>query len=593
MKFIYLAFVTHTPFVLQITMKIPTPIFSFFCVSFMSVSIWAQQDTLSTKSYDELEELITTYVSKDSTLAFKITRYYLEKASTEKNKEKMASAKGRLGFLLGQAAYLESGIAYLDEAILLYKQLDLRELEMRAHLTKGRIYNSNGLFPESIASYYKGLDIAKETADYSTYYSVINRIGWIKGSLEDYVGAIEIMQQGLRQLSDTTMVFNENIGTQHQLKVALTANIAKAFDNANMSDSSLVYVNRAFELAKPKADSCYQKTLYMLRAEAQISKNKYNLAKEDIEKYKSICGPLSKTDSLIIGGNMGKIFYGIKQYAKAIEELNRGLKAYNVPEDEEKYMEDYYKTLAKAHKKEGNIDSANYYLEKHINTTMEFDKLSKDLSTSFKNREIEEFQQELDDLTKQRSQRDSLILYGSIVGGAIIFLLILGLVRTNKERKANEIKFQNLLDKVNASLDLEPQIINTKDTELDQKTSVDVNPETTQQILDGLKKLEEQHYYLHPACSAHNVAKRIKTNTTYLSKVINTTYQKNFSTYVNDLRINYAVLKLKEDKKFRGYTVNAIATELGYKSADSFTKYFRQHTGLLPSFYIKKLNTLT
>ena len=592
MKFIYLAFVTHGPFVLQITMKIPIPAFSFFCALFMSVSIWAQKDTLSTKSYEELEELITMYVSKDSTVSFKITRYYLEKASAEKDREKIAFAKGRLGFLLGQAEYLESGIAYLDEAILLCQELDLRELEMRAHLTKGYIYNSNGLYPESIASYYKGLDIAEETADFSTYYSVINSIGWIKGSLEDYTGAVEIMQKGLSQLSDTTMVFNGDIATRHQLRIALTANISKAFENANMSDSSLVYVNRAFELVKPVEDSCVQKTLYMLRAEAQILKNRYNLAKEDIEKYKSICGPLSKNDSLIVGGNMGKVFYGTKQYAKAIEELNRGLKAYPIPEDEEKYMEDYYKILAKAHKKEGNIDSANYYLEKHINTTTESDKLSKDLSTSFKNRELEKFQQELDDLTKQRSQRDALIVYGSIAGGAIIFLLILGLVRTNKERKANEIKFQNLLDKVNASQDLEPQIINTKDTELDQKTSVDVNPETTQQILDGLKKLEEQHYYLHPACSAHNVAKRIKTNTTYLSKVINTTYQKNFSTYVNDLRVNYAILKLKEDTKFRGYTVNAIATELGYKSADSFTKYFRQHTGLLPSFYIKKLNTL-
>ncbi|WP_414674310.1 helix-turn-helix domain-containing protein [Maribacter sp.] len=40
----------------------------------------------------------------------------------------------------------------------------------------------------------------------------------------------------------------------------------------------------------------------------------------------------------------------------------------------------------------------------------------------------------------------------------------------------------------------------------------------------------------------------------------------------------------------RSYSVKAIAEEIGYKSADSSSKYFKKNTGLSPSSYIKKFN---
>ena len=172
----------------------------------------------------------------------------------------------------------------------------------------------------------------------------------------------------------------------------------------------------------------------------------------------------------------------------------------------------------------------------------------------------------------------------------VVFIIMgLALLLNYKKRKENQQKFDALFAKVTAAAKPEA-IINTKDLELEAQTTAAVNEETTQQILKGLQKLEKENYYLHPGCNAHNVAKRIKTNTTYLSKVINSEFNKNFSTYINDLRINYAIVSLKQNVQFRNYTVNAIAKELGYKSADSFTKYFKKDTGLLPSFYIKKLN---
>jgi YesN/AraC family two-component response regulator len=114
-----------------------------------------------------------------------------------------------------------------------------------------------------------------------------------------------------------------------------------------------------------------------------------------------------------------------------------------------------------------------------------------------------------------------------------------------------------------------------------------------QEILSKIEYLEEKKYYLKQECTMHNMAKRLKTNTSYLSSIINNHLNKTFSNYINELRINYAILELKNNKRLRSYSVKAISEEIGYKSADSFSKYFKEATGLTPSVYIKKISTLS
>jgi AraC-like DNA-binding protein len=573
-------------------MNFPTRLFLLFLSLCLSTVAQSQEDTLASKSYLEVRKLINATSKTDSTKAIQLAAYLLDRAEAANDKEEISNSKLGLGFIHGIVGKLEEGLPYFEAIIDEAQQDGNKDLEMKAHMLKGYMYNKQGSFSKAITPYYTGADIALEIKDYANYFSIINNIGWIKGSLEDYLGAVDIMKEGLNELSKESMVLTDSTVSKRELQMSLLTNIGKSYENANQADSSIFYVEKAIALAKPIEDSCYLKVMHVVRSQAFILKSEFVKAKQDSDVYSSICLPMNKTDSLVLSGNLGKIYYGTKKYQKAVDVLNLGLKVYNVPLEEEKYMDDYYKVMAKAHKSLGQLDSANYYFEKHINTTSEFGKLRTDLSTSFKNQEIDSFQKELDALAQEKAQKESLILYGGIAGGVVIIFLILGLLQSNKHRKENELKFKSLFDKVNAVNAPEAQVVNTKDTLLEERGSSEVNEETTQMILDGLTKLEAQHYYLHPACSAHNVAKRIKTNTTYLSKVINAAFEKNFSTYINDLRVNYAILKLKEDSKFRGYTIQAIATELGYKSADSFTKYFKQHTGLNPSFYIKKLNQI-
>ena len=201
------------------------------------------------------------------------------------------------------------------------------------------------------------------------------------------------------------------------------------------------------------------------------------------------------------------------------------------------------------------------------------------------------FKREFDELKAEKEYGQNKLNYFLLGASLIILVLLFLLLKFYRTKKQNEAKFEALLAKINAAKTPE-EIIDTKDEELEEKGSQDVSEEIKKQILEGLGKLEKKEYFLQQDCNSYNVAKKIGTNTSYLSKVINSHYGKNFNTYINDLRINYAIVRLKNDVLFRSYSIQSIAEELGYKSADSFTKYFKKDTGLNPSFYIKNIKNI-
>ena len=75
-----------------------------------------------------------------------------------------------------------------------------------------------------------------------------------------------------------------------------------------------------------------------------------------------------------------------------------------------------------------------------------------------------------------------------------------------------------------------------------------------------------------------------------LNKLINELKGKNFTQYLNELRINYIVSELKTNEKMRKYTIAAISEEIGFNNSETFTNAFKKITGTLPSYYIKLLN---
>jgi AraC-like DNA-binding protein/tetratricopeptide (TPR) repeat protein len=113
--------------------------------------------------------------------------------------------------------------------------------------------------------------------------------------------------------------------------------------------------------------------------------------------------------------------------------------------------------------------------------------------------------------------------------------------------------------------------------------------ETIQPILKKLIIFENDKGFLDPNLNQIDLAKNLGTNGNYLSKTINHYKGKNFTQYINDLRIEYTIKKIKEDKTYRKYSVKGISKDVGYNNVDVFVKAFVSRTGLKPSVYIKEL----
>ena len=101
---------------------------------------------------------------------------------------------------------------------------------------------------------------------------------------------------------------------------------------------------------------------------------------------------------------------------------------------------------------------------------------------------------------------------------------------------------------------------------------------------------ENKKLYLGKDCSLANVAKKLQTNSSYLSKIVNNYKENSFNSYINNLRIDYVLSKLQDDQRFRKYTISAIADEAGYNNAQSFGNAFFKQTSMKPSTFIKQLS---
>ncbi len=129
--------------------------------------------------------------------------------------------------------------------------------------------------------------------------------------------------------------------------------------------------------------------------------------------------------------------------------------------------------------------------------------------------------------------------------------------------------------------------INTEKKESSKK--IIIPAETEQAILTKLKRFESSTKFTNKEMSLAVLAGQFDTNTKYLSEIINKHYQDNFNTYINKLRINFIIQKLKTDPNYMHYKIRYLAGECGFSSHSSFATVFKSITGIAPVTFIELL----
>jgi len=94
--------------------------------------------------------------------------------------------------------------------------------------------------------------------------------------------------------------------------------------------------------------------------------------------------------------------------------------------------------------------------------------------------------------------------------------------------------------------------------------------------------MHDQRLYLEPELSIDQVAAALKIPKHHLTQALNTVLEKNFYTYINELRVKAFIERLK-DPSSGNYTLLALAFDCGFNSKSTFNAVFKKTTGMTPS----------
>ena len=93
--------------------------------------------------------------------------------------------------------------------------------------------------------------------------------------------------------------------------------------------------------------------------------------------------------------------------------------------------------------------------------------------------------------------------------------------------------------------------------------------------------------YRNKDFSAKELATELNTNTRYISAVINSRFNTNFSCLINEYRIKEALHRMT-DKRYINMTIEEIGTLVGFANRQSFYASFYRIMGETPNGYRKR-----
>lgn len=114
-----------------------------------------------------------------------------------------------------------------------------------------------------------------------------------------------------------------------------------------------------------------------------------------------------------------------------------------------------------------------------------------------------------------------------------------------------------------------------------------VENERFSELFDQVDALiNEQKLFLQQDLSVSELSRLLQVNSKYLSQAINVKSGTNFNRYVNQKRVEYAVILL-EDPEFEKFTMEGIGAESGFRSKSSFNTAFKEIMGCTPTSFKK------
>ncbi|MCQ9638103.1 AraC family transcriptional regulator [Chryseobacterium sp. WG14] len=180
----------------------------------------------------------------------------------------------------------------------------------------------------------------------------------------------------------------------------------------------------------------------------------------------------------------------------------------------------------------------------------------------------------------------------AVISSSVLILITGGMmIHRRRSHKIIHKKYEDLIAKIHHETGISTiESTSEKNNKSNGiKSSITITDETIKVLLLKLEKFEASKKYLRKDLSLTWMANNLSTNPKYLSEVIKIYKNHNFTSYINELRINYIIKKLYENPIYREYKITYLAEECGYITPKVFVNAFKQQTGFTPSYFVEQL----
>jgi AraC-like DNA-binding protein len=535
--------------------------------------------------YSKLREKYWAYEENDPK-ALVYVNQYIKKAKSEKNYSELFQAyKDAILYSENQK------MVYADSALAAAKNSENNDLIGNAFLTKGSIYYFNQRkFQFALEEYLKAYEYLKDSKNEYLKFRNIYHIGVVKSYLGYYDEALEIFKQCINFFEtkidgniNDNQVFNNTKGYLNSLHQAIICYqmLGKNAEAANL-------LKKAAEKT-PKTKEFYLEKSYFTKS-LGVSEFKNKNYKKAIEYFDKALPELIKVNDFTWASYiyfykgksyelLGNLNLEVENYRKVDSIFNKN--KFILPE-----LRSNYEELIEYYRKDNNHKEELYYTNQLLKVDSVIASDFKHLSTRvYKEYDTKMLLETKENLEKTNSYSRLLIFL------CLAIITALGIVMYYRIRKQMNIQknYDDLLIKLEESNQTEvvsaPVISDVVDT---ADKNIKFDSSIVEKLLNDIHIFENKQGYLEQGITLKKLAEQFKTNTSYLSQVINEYKGSNFNTYINALRINFATQKIYHDKEWRKYSIEHIAAAAGFSNRQSFSNIFLEQNGIRPADFIKK-----
>ena len=534
-------------------------------------------DSLKNTGYEELSNKYNEYVEKDNKdISAIYAKTFIAKAKKEKADIKIAGGFYQLAYISDN----DLAMRYMDSVIALTKDLGNNMFPSVAYLFKGVKYYDKRAFKDALDNYIEANRYARKNYNpylifNSNYYigQLKNRIGNHSEALETYREAYEYAYKNLKDWNN-------------DMYLSTIYSLVTSFYGLKEIDSASYYNDLGIaESVKQNNIDRYHYFIFNHGIIESYKKN-YRVALDSIHRSLKYIEEIDDKPNMGVAYyHLGKIYYEIGFEEKGISFLKKLDTIFQQQKDILPENRQGYEILINHYKKNNDQKNQLRYIEK----LLEVDSVLYGYYRYIQKNVAEQYDtplllEEKDEIINTL-EKGRLYYYIGIIGLTLISIFAAVFWFLNyRKRKIYKKRFEALLDKTYTEKTDRQRV-----TDREQEESIGISEDVVAYILSRLDKFEEKKSYLKPNITTVSLAKTFNTNSKYLSKVINFHKKKSFSVYINELRIDYVVEKLKNDKILRSYSIKAIAEEIGFGNSETFNKFFRKKTGLHPSYFIREL----